>query len=369
MCLPNPFLAMRKFLKFLFSIAFSKPNREKPKPPENMSALLELPVDMVLAISKHLDVEDRTCLALTCKDLYYVLGIPKKTRFDRSAKESLLCRLEKDVPGVVYCYFCNKITPFSRRWMMHIGHADTSTYRAIGGVYRSRLDGFHIFNSGFVLPHHWARLVTNYRIIGPQHGWPPSYLSYQYPRYEASTPWPPQFSSLYHQVRFQDDTFYTFLALGDLKESPNVCARDSWRAKLIGDELFLSSRRRWVHSRADSQTLHDYLTSGFIEVCQHAVIDTGSSNGLNLPTIDGSLSRKSGHRSTGSCQYCLTDWDASMEWISSVYGWMITVTTYHDFGSCRSPYHWKWQAMTLRREITENRDKPSGAVKSEWLRN
>ncbi|KAI1087403.1 hypothetical protein F5B19DRAFT_475617 [Rostrohypoxylon terebratum] len=82
--------------------------------------------------------------------------------------------------------------------------------------------------------------------------------------------------------------------------------------------------------------------------------------------IDRRLSGEGGYHCTGSCKFCLTDWDASVEWIDPAHGWMVTIKTYHDFGNCRSPSYWKWKAMVEYIQDTKNRDKPSGAVKSGW---
>ena len=101
--------------------------------------------------------------------------------------------------------------------------------------------------------------------------------------------------------------------------------------------------------------------------CKHATVSAASLSSVNLPPINRRLPGEADYHCAGSCKFCLTDWDASIEWISPAYGWMVTITTYHDFGNCRSPSHWKWQAIATELQDTKNRDKPSGAVKSGWL--
>ncbi|KAI1439440.1 hypothetical protein F5Y02DRAFT_76864 [Annulohypoxylon stygium] len=214
--------------------------------------------------------------------------------------------------------------------------------------------------SMYTLRYNSARLVTNYGILGPRHGLPPSYLSYIFSTQLK------YYGNQYLQLHFRDND-YTFFCLESSLVGHCVLRFESWEAKLVGPELYLSATYRWMQPDADNQALQDYLACKYLKVCKHATVSSASLSSVNLPPIARKSPDEADYHCTGSCKFCLTDWDASIEWISPTHGWMVTVTTYHDFGNCRSLSHWKWQAMTTELQDTKNRDKPSGAVKSRWL--
>ncbi|KAI1210218.1 uncharacterized protein F4807DRAFT_73398 [Annulohypoxylon truncatum] len=339
------------------------------EPPKNMFPLLELPAEMVLAVSDHLPDGDKICLALTCKDLFFLLGVKSKKQLKPSTMEELSCRLEKDIPWVCYCHFCKALVRFYKDGTgsnhinptTHLHSVERDLF-----LYHSILHSIHFPGSTFTLPYFRARLVTNYQILGPQHGIPPAHLSYQQPDALFSSTRHPDDASLHYQFSFKNDLL-TFFSLADLQIAPQICHKESWAAKMVGDELFLSATRSWVHSGADNGALQSYLLHSYLKVCMHTMIWEVFSDVINVHSTGSRSVDISGLHITGWCKNCLTDWDTSVEWISPAHGLMITFTTYHNLGSCRSPFHWKWRAMCEGWRYTENRDKPSGAVKSGWL--
>ncbi|KAI1456038.1 hypothetical protein F4805DRAFT_249035 [Annulohypoxylon moriforme] len=336
------------------------------EPSKNTSLLLELPVDMILEISGHLRETDKICLALTCKDLHFILGVKDKKQLKRSSKRSVLLRLERDIPGVFYCHFCNLIVPFTKNKPPIVNH-----FHSIERLrFQTRLVydiGITLPGSTFVLPYNEARLVTNYRILGPQHGRPPSCLFHQRPSALSSYRDYTQGLNLYYRIFFRGH-HYAFFPLADIRISPQICMKEMWRAKLVGDELYVSGTRSWVHSGGSDRVLNEYLSQKFLRACMHAKLMAGGSNGVNLPTIDSWLPNTFRYRRTGSCQFCLTDWDASIEWLGPRYGRLVTITTYYNLGNCRSPSDCKWRAMNSIFRNPANRDSPEGAVKAEWFR-
>ncbi|KAI1379366.1 hypothetical protein F4677DRAFT_408745 [Hypoxylon crocopeplum] len=74
------------------------------KPGEGVSHLMQLPAEIILLISDHLPDLEALCLALTCKSLLFLLGDKVSMSLEPGAKMVLLCRLEKEVIGVLYCY-------------------------------------------------------------------------------------------------------------------------------------------------------------------------------------------------------------------------------------------------------------------------
>ncbi|KAI1485428.1 hypothetical protein F5X96DRAFT_660045 [Biscogniauxia mediterranea] len=302
--------------------------------------LLQLPNEIILLISDSLPMEDAVCAALTCKRLFFLIFSRKVKlmRLQPSAKGMLLCRLEKDIIGVFYCHFNQKLMRFDSN-----GKSKAFTLWLIKS---SQLrDGecasaaVKFISSAFMLCYYRARLVTNYQLLGPQHGIPPSSLSYVTP---------------------------TFVIMPYLE---HVCRKEAWAAKLIGDELFLSATHKLFYDQVHAKALQSYLTSKSFYICKHMSVGLYYRKGdnINLPAIDRNSATDSNYYSTGSCRFCSTDWDAAIEWIGARHGWMVTITTYHDLGSCRSPFDRKWQAMARSHRRFAYRDAPSGIVKHKWI--
>ncbi|KAI1408437.1 hypothetical protein F5Y13DRAFT_109259 [Hypoxylon sp. FL1857] len=322
----------------------------KVEPKGNVFKLLQLPVELVLIISEFLPQEDEVCLALTCTSLLCLLGDAKTMQLEPSAKETLLCRLEPEVPGVVYCHFCRKLVPFN-------GDAPAG----IDGLRLNRLSPTQFANcacssmvsfsgSSFKLPYYLARLATNYQLFGPEHGIPLSYLSYEY-------------QHPYHT--------YVPLALQLPWSKIMVSRTETATAKLIDNELFISCTYKLFHEEADANALHRYIITTPFYICKHITVGALRRNteyDVDLPTMTNSRPTDSRHQKTGSCHFCTTDWDTLVEWVDSKCGWVITVTTYHELGHCRSPYDRIWQDIARPPLRLGYRDAPRGAIKERWLR-
>ncbi|KAI2628705.1 hypothetical protein GGR54DRAFT_588464 [Hypoxylon sp. NC1633] len=303
------------------------------------SRLLQLPAEIVLLLGDFLPQVDAVCFALACKALFFLIGDRDRMRLEEPDKETLLFRLEPEVIGRYYCHF--------RQSLIRIDENEPPPQSAC--FYTLSLSG-----TMFELPYHKARLVTNYGLYGPQHGFPPSSLSCQFQISES-------------RVRRM---------AGESKSESEIRGAEAWTAKLIDNELFLScTHSRWGFALTDSNSfdaetfLHHVPTYRFY-ICQHmSVGDDCPSTGEHCSHRLG-VNVRTGPDYHGSswCKFCMTDWDFSIEWVGHDYGWRLTVKTYHCMGKCRSPNDRHWEAMRVKSSKIW-RDVPGGDAKRRWISN
>ncbi|KAI8628468.1 hypothetical protein F5Y19DRAFT_141251 [Xylariaceae sp. FL1651] len=133
--------------------------------------LTDLPLEMVVEISGHLSSADSVALALTCRDLYLLLKA-NLAQLSIDARLTLLTRLERDIPGVVYCPYVNKLRTIS---------LDRERYTRVPYRHNPQEAGF--IPGGYYLYCSWprlsplpkvlyldTRLVRNHQLLGPAHG-------------------------------------------------------------------------------------------------------------------------------------------------------------------------------------------------------
>ncbi|XXG96842.1 hypothetical protein Hte_003133 [Hypoxylon texense] len=302
------------------------------------SLLIEQPVDIILQIADNLGNASVLCLALTCKPLFVLLYSKARARLEPPEKETLLCCLEKDIPGVFYCHFCKKLMQFDQNGRPAASSPGLVLTRPSFSEWKKCVYPHTVSfaRTTLALPYHHARLITNYGLFGSGHGFPPSYLSTE---------------SL------------------ELKRGHGYSG-EVWRAKLIGDELFLSCIHTRFDQNADADGLQKFIKEEPFFICQHVSVGAPSWNrwlDLNLPPVNAKEVGDPDYHKFGSCGHCLTDWDASIEWSGAKYGWMVKITTYHNLGGCRSPFDQKWQAMAEPHYLRFQRDLVRGAVKGSWV--
>lgn len=322
----------------------------------DMSYLLEVPVEMILLISEHLPSADAACLALACKATFTILH-RNALQLDSEAKQSLLLRLEKEVPWLVYCPPRNKLLPFTR-------DGRTTAKRFCRSA---RRDGHPAF-APMTRSRHWAvisyeraRLVRNYRLFGPGHGVPLSFLCHTA-------------TGLKEPVKFMQ----------------RLCERyseDSMMAKWVGDELYLSCTRtiyvcgQLEKGQVNITALQDLIRERSTRICHHSAASHDPGALLydaailrDLPQICAKLSENSVYRRTGACKYCETDWDVSISWNDpkGAAGLVFSRTTYHNLGTCSSPLDPIWNMMASLAVYVDTRLSKRGGsggyVKRRWIK-
>lgn len=212
--------------------------------PQGFELLL---AELILVVSEFLPDADSVCFALTCKDICKLLNFRRLVRhLDKRATETLLCRLERDLPGFIYCFVESKLkrfrTPESKWVCIHRDSFERERYPSIvwfGGIIE--------------FPYCYARLAANYQIFGPQHGIPTSYLEETYE----------------HMRRI----------LG-------VCWKEELTAKLLNGELFVLFRHTFFHERDDACSLDLFFRTRTIFICPHKTLFRQSHN-IPLPLDRG----------------------------------------------------------------------------------
>ncbi|KAI1385365.1 uncharacterized protein F4822DRAFT_432215 [Hypoxylon trugodes] len=362
---------------------------EVEQPEENETGLAKCPTEMILVIAKFLPEADMICFALTCKGYFTVITGAFGLKLDPNSKEIFLSRMEGVLPGLIYCPFRNILTPIGNRFDKRNGRFTTirNNPKATG-----RQEVFINFPSTtFVLNYHKARLITNYQIHSPQHGFPPSCLSYRFPD--------PGFLNIRYPTVWHQNELQRFRKFTGSQWGPSVCHRESWKARLFNGELYLSATHTRLHSKGDCRSLEDSFASDKFFICMHTrvpgvptpdryygirvpridqrvlndrtyeIVGAWNRNyGIGIRDVDNQLTKDRGYHASGSCMFCLTDWEITLEWIGSPVGWVYTIKTYHNIGDCRSPFEGKWKAMNTRAKVRGNRFlTPNGAVKNGWL--
>ena len=79
-----------------------------------ISPLLNVPVEMVLAITARLEPQEIASLALTCKAIFLTLGNERFKELSGQQKSLLLALLNRDKADHIHCHACEKLHPFLR---------------------------------------------------------------------------------------------------------------------------------------------------------------------------------------------------------------------------------------------------------------
>ncbi|KAI0142181.1 hypothetical protein BJ166DRAFT_540933 [Pestalotiopsis sp. NC0098] len=301
----------------------SDPTETPPDPasedllaPNNQSPSLQLlPTELILSVGDILPITDTICLGLACKRFYHALNIRKLVRrgrnLDRRTTRELLYRLEKDVVGMSYCAIEGRlkyIPTGDLHWELYGCHRHVKVSK-IGPPLEVR-----ITLDSFWLTWCTAHMVTNHKFLGPQHGILPSALDGTYK----------------HQV--QED---------------GILQIDGWSARLYHGQLLLRCTNEFSHVGGDANSLRTYFSTDRDTCCDHMIIvgEGEHYKDYHLP-LATHLTGITDYFDAGSCKECNTDWGTHITW-DDTGGMMITITTYRNFGTCRSPEDPEWEAMTV----------------------
>ena len=341
------------------SVSSYFPKIRQPQTGSSPSLVIHLPIDILLLVINQLH-ETPECvfaLDLTCKTLYALL-ISQAPALEPLALDSLLRLLEKDAQVGSQFYFCpvccklhrfspscgpltNEHTIYNRECRyLRSCYADTS---------------FCLETGKYTLGYHHARLVLNRHLNGAPCGLPLHNLTA---------------ASVHGLV------------------VPNWS--QNWSARVIDSELFLC-----VTHTIHSYGMSDLLFRSIIDrdhayfICRHADLSSDIP-ALKIPRASSCETRtvfSECRELVGACNLCLTDHCTTIKWkgtpkktllgirnrlrpVST--GWIITIVAYHQFGSCRFPYDWKWRAITgsTRPTLGNWRDDnryPPGSIRDKWL--
>lgn len=330
---------------------------------------LDLPLDILHCIFDHLEPEDCIAFALSCKDLHNWcfpralerLRNPLTTRLQRQAVHLLLEKQCGD--RSFYCNSCDGFHPFSTQWRathsrLTLEHPRNDSFCQE----RSRFEpGASIFNP-FKVDYTLARLVMNRHFIGPPAGLPLDCLEVEDLRRD-------------HEAKP-----YTWT--------------QTWRARIISDELMLSAVHTFSPLAVDDGFARSFKegldyeapTRWYSKLCSHVAINSDrdlpcvARKGVGTTVLDLFVPCRDVE---GSCTTCLTDFTTTITWIDGVTEadeaqqhfertgyWSIVITTYHQLGKCRSPTDWKWAAARANAPWFLERRKDGehcfGSVRRRW---
>lgn len=286
-----------------------------------------LPVELILSVSEFLPVVDAICLALTCKHMYDISKARNlEPRIDEYGTETLLCRLERDITGVSYCFPDQKLVRFEKdkslQSFCHFQKTDRNNFR---------LPVVPCWKNVVFITYCKARLLTNYHVLGPQHGLPTSYFdqTYDHPHRENG-----------------------------------ICWKEEFESKIINGELFVLYTHTLSHEHANASALKTYIGTMSIGLCPHL------SAGEPVPfqhhvSLRGYLIGRTERYDEGWCRSCDTDWEIFIQWTHPKRGWVVTIRTYQGLGPCRSPYEPKWQAIASMYG-EPHKEAAGGDVKASW---
>lgn len=376
---------------------------------------MQLPVDLVLLISdSFLDPISALALSLTCKDLFNILFVKPLPRLENSDQEAFLLLLEKDVSRQrprYYCHACVRLHSFDPT---REGPTTSDYGRALeyNDCRRRRacLDG-----SEFTIGYHHARLIMNQHFYGaprglalsafdityrpgdyPQQGlalstfdinhWPGDYPPRWGQQWSARIIDDELFLSATHTLRF-DGTEGDFRGMLDQRKY-NICAH-------VGTKKHVDRRSREHAEKCHGYRQHLYDSRnqmlqrrGDAHLASPLWFNPpwSPSRTINSFRREGSASCLPQHRFLrqcrdllGSCIFCATDYTTTLS-RGNVVGegpkggreeWILTIVTYHELGSCRSPSDPKWEAFARgvmndaepRREALGSLP---GGVKKKW---
>ncbi|KAL7964412.1 hypothetical protein HDV63DRAFT_398583 [Trichoderma sp. SZMC 28014] len=302
-----------KIFRYLRLSRSPSPQPDPPTDPPNHPTSpplgrLEIPTEIILMITKHLEKPSLLCFALTCQTLKHYC-FPKSLDLSSSEQSEFLLLLEKDAAKYYYCHFCIKLHPWHACWFDD-HHSISRDFYPQGVFHCGMMNWFNLSLRG--LPYPLARVVMNRHFYGAAHG--------------ACV------DKLAHRDEFTDS-------------SCGLTSSREWEARIIDDQLMFSSIIILGPLR-DSEGLTAATKAALASVCHH--IEAEELLPLHqIPTqvLLGSQPDRVAQRlqSVNSCPICMTDYCIDINWQEN--GWTIEIITYHMLGDIRSPWDWTWLAI------------------------
>jgi hypothetical protein len=133
--------------------------------------------------------------------------------------------------------------------------------------------------------------------------------------------------------------------------------REEWSARILQDELFLSAKRTLSSVGWTDERLRESLDQEWCQICGHVrtslAMPSHTVNALRRPSPESAGFFAPCRDLVESCRQCLTDYTTTVERRRDDTGqttesWFITVTSYYQLGSGRSPTDAKWEAFGPR---------------------
>lgn len=187
-----------------------------------------------------------------------------------------------------------------------------------------------------------ARAIMNSHFLGPDHGI--------------------QSEKLCQQVRCRSSYVPCY------NGRSRISYTETRKIAIIDDELFVSISREYASTNGNNDDLIEVVGVLLAIPCGHVYKDVVAL----IPDVD-----LDGHHTPGSCGTCLTDWEETVHHQHDSgdgddrVGWKVTLSSFHQLGSCRSPDDWKWANLIMSQsgmclDRSETRNHIPGSVRRKW---
>ncbi|KAJ3546085.1 hypothetical protein NM208_g2181 [Fusarium decemcellulare] len=285
---------------------------DRPKASEDPRGDLKVfPDEIILTIADHLPGSSLALLGLTCRPFHQLFSryMPTRTLVPRREQENFWQILERDIGNLYFCHECVKPHRWDT-WGKRLGYA--ALRLSVGPcVFRWRYSCHP--QPELIIPFPYAHLIINRHLYGPLHGLPVS--------------------------KVEQNACTTRLENGGR-------LRKTVQGRIINDELFLKKSLEIWHVGGEDLQLREIISRQYFNVCKHAWIGPNSFDFYAIPEVSRPLEWfRACKDALGSCYDCLTDYSLSIAWGEAEgqqKGWLVSITSYHQLGSCRSPHDWKW---------------------------
>lgn len=329
-----------------------------PSPPSPPPLFLQLPADIVIYLClRHLPPASAVALSLTCKSLFNLVfggGAKRDLKINTSERQNLQLLLEKDLGFAWwYCHGCAILHPISTQGPTGV-IGDSICRLWLWESARPHHNRRWLNGSSYSIDYQSIRLAMNRHFLGLPNGLPLENFNVKASSVETRP------NALWHPWQG--------------KPLPRPLPwQEKWSARILKDELFLSATRTLNGAGWTDSTLRAALDSEWREICGH-VRTSGpafcSITALSRPSSPGVFTPCRGL--AGSCRKCLMDYVTTVERRGEepTASCFITITSYYQLGSGRSPWDAKWEgfgkrmaasAFLMRRDLVAH---PLGAVKA-----
>ncbi|KAK4085699.1 uncharacterized protein Triagg1_689 [Trichoderma aggressivum f. europaeum] len=338
--------------------------------------IADIPPEMLLMIMDHLPMPSRLSLALTCKGFYATFHLLTSNVPDEKETSAMLFMLQRDLPKVYFCFWRQKLCPLNQdqNWEGQVGGHDHV---------KSSLDGdwdlvnkrnfklmallWHPVHEEAHLYFMEAYLAMDRHFYGESHGLPLSTLE-RHLKFEKfivlnrtaindRDDWDDDLRKALKVSKACKRTVFDFKPR---RGSKAKAFQTPWRfsfdsvPKIIDNELYMARTHTVEGPVVAWEHLARLLESIHLPICCHlrCITETHTYCHIYIARCynDRSICHKDWNQNhhfqqSGSCKYCYTDYDISLQRDEATKEWRLKVCTYHCLGPCRSPDDLIWDYL------------------------
>lgn len=365
------------------------PANQETSPP----SLLKLPNEIMYGIMSYLDLPERMLLALTCKSLMPLASSERSLpRLNLPTKRRFLLVLQRDIPKTFLCPCCSKLQRLNPRlnWKYQDHHIRTACLFSAYFPDSMWRNCHSELRKHIIFPNNWqtfmkhghicfldAHLIMNRHFYGPLHGISLRHLTRRVSFetelelsrcLDGSLPSDENRRRAKHNTESAEEPTFDWIP----EERPRRSG--AWRfslqysPKIIDDKLYLARSFTLVGPNVPWDHLKRLMNSIKPKICNHmsckivtwlvAPEDSSTFPGGHAgklafgfsPEIESYWRTCGFSPETGSCSFCMTDYDVSLTQHSLEEEWRFNCKTYHCLGQCRSKADPVWDYFVFAGE-------------------